>query len=252
MTSASFSGSEMTVRTTGSVPAMNSVSRTGMRVSPGSETRRARPTASRITLVAAGDPEIAFIVLLAGPGVTGADLLYMQVEALNRASGLAGPELEAGLVLQRKLMDIVADAQLSPAELGAKLRATLEGDPSFAELEQAQAAVDSALVQLQLPWTVWFVRHDPAAVLARVTCPVLALLGELDLQVPAAPNAAALRAALEAGGNTDFEVHELERLNHLFQHAETGLVSEYGRLEETFAPQALVRIADWIGRRFVE
>lgn len=203
-------------------------------------------------LVAADDPEIAFIVLLAGPGVTGADLLYMQVEAINRASGISGPELEQGLALQRTLMDTVADTSLSPAELASKLRATLEGDPSFAELEDAQAAVDTALAQLQVPWVLWFIRHDPAPVLARVTCPVLALLGERDLQVPSAPNAAALRAALEAGGNEDFEVHELERLNHLFQHAETGLIAEYGKLEETFAPQALVRIADWLGRRFVD
>ena len=95
-------------------------------------------------------------------------------------------------------------------------------------------------------------RHDPAPVLARVTCPVLALLGELDLQVPAAPNAAALRGALEAGGNPDFDVHELPRLNHLFQHCETGSPGNYSKIEETFAPKALAAMSDWLRKRFVK
>lgn len=203
-------------------------------------------------LLAAEDPEVAFIVLLASPGVRGGDLLYMQIEALNRASGTTGAALESGLALQRELMDIVADPELIPEQAEARLRAALEGDPSFAELEGAQAAVDAALAQLRTPWLIWFVRHDPGPVLARVQCPVLALNGSLDLQVPSEPNLAALRAALEAGGNADFTLHELAGLNHLFQHAETGLVTEYGRLQETFAPQALERVGAWITQRCVE
>jgi len=203
-------------------------------------------------MLAAEDASLAFVVLLAGPGVPGGDLLYMQVEALNRASGLDGEALIAGLDLQRELMDILADTELSVDEAEVKIRTAMEGNPAFAEVEDAQAAVDAALAQLRMPWTVWFVRHDPGPVLARVKCPVLALNGGLDLQVPAQPNLIAIRAALEAGGNTDFTVEELPGLNHLFQHAETGLVTEYGRLQETFAPQALERIGAWISQRCVE
>ena len=79
--------------------------------------------------------------------------------------------------------------------------------------------------------------------------PVLALNGRLDLQVPWQPNLEAIAAALEKAGNEDFTTRDLPGLNHLFQHTETGLVSEYGKLEETFAPEVLELIADWVVER---
>ena len=86
--------------------------------------------------------------------------------------------------------------------------------------------------------------------LARVTVPVLALNGALDTQVDAEQNLPEIRQALEKGGNTDVTVQVLPGLNHLFQHAETGAVSEYAQLEETFDEATLQLIADWILKRF--
>ena len=39
---------------------------------------------------------------------------------------------------------------------------------------------------------------------------------------------------------------KIEGVNHLFQHADTGLPSEYGNIEETFAPEALKAMSDFI------
>jgi len=100
--------------------------------------------------------------------------------------------------------------------------------------------------QLETPWLRWFMSYDPAPVLRRTLVPVLALNGSLDLQVLADVNVPALQAAFQEAGNERASVFELERLNHLFQHATTGSPSEYARIQETMAPEVLTQISDWI------
>ena len=89
-----------------------------------------------------------------------------------------------------------------------------------------------------------FLALDPARALRTIRAPVLALLGGKDVQVTAAQNAPALRAAL--ADNSMARVEVLPGLNHLFQTAQTGSPGEYGRIEETIAPAALARVVDWI------
>jgi fermentation-respiration switch protein FrsA (DUF1100 family) len=96
------------------------------------------------------------------------------------------------------------------------------------------------------PWFRYFLTYDPRPTLARVKCPVLALNGENDLQVPGAENLREIEATLKAAGNKDVTVIRLPKLNHLFQTSETGLPGEYVKIEETFAPVALKTIGDWI------
>jgi hypothetical protein len=79
-----------------------------------------------------------------------------------------------------------------------------------------------------------------------VKCPVLALNGENDLQVPVTENLREIEATLKAAGNKDVTVMRLPKLNHLFQTSETGLPGEYVKIEETIAPAALKTIGDWI------
>ena len=95
-------------------------------------------------------------------------------------------------------------------------------------------------------WMRTFLRFKPADYLIRVDCPVLALNGTLDLQVPYKENLEAIESALVAGGNQNYKILPLEGLNHLFQHAKKGTPDEYGKISETFAPQALKIIGDWI------
>ena len=100
------------------------------------------------------------------------------------------------------------------------------------------------------PWFRYFLTYDPLPALRAVDQPVLALIGEKDLQVPAQANLDAIRDALTAGGNDDFETVELPSLNHLFQTAETGSPTEYATIEETMSPRALRTMSDWILARF--
>jgi fermentation-respiration switch protein FrsA (DUF1100 family) len=96
------------------------------------------------------------------------------------------------------------------------------------------------------PWHRYLLAFDPKVFLTKVKCPVLAVIGQKDLQVSPAENLAGITDALKVGGNQDFVVKELPGLNHLLQTAETGAESEYAKIEETIAPLALKTIGDWI------
>jgi fermentation-respiration switch protein FrsA (DUF1100 family) len=95
-------------------------------------------------------------------------------------------------------------------------------------------------------WFRYFLLFDPAVYLEKVRVPVLALVGDKDLQVPPKENLELIEAALKKGGNKNYTVVLLPGLNHLFQTAKTGLVSEYGQIEETISPTALQTMSDWI------
>jgi fermentation-respiration switch protein FrsA (DUF1100 family) len=93
---------------------------------------------------------------------------------------------------------------------------------------------------------VYFIRYNPAPALEKVKCPVLALNGEKDMQVPAKQNLSAIKAALAKGGNKDVTAIELPNLNHLFQECKTGLPAEYAQIEQTISLAALEEISKWI------
>lgn len=104
--------------------------------------------------------------------------------------------------------------------------------------------IDDDFVRLQVeqlasPWMYYFIKHDPAPVLEKVTCPVLALNGQKDLQVPPKENLDAIKKALAKGENNKVTIIELERLNHLFQECKTGSPVGYSIIEQTFSPKAL-------------
>ena len=188
--------------------------------------------------------EVGWIVTIAGPGLPGDSVLALQVDALNEAAGMPAAQRAAASSLQRRLMNIVVsdrDPVSAQEEIAGLLRAEAPGLTEERARTQAMA--------LTSPWMRGFLRHDPRPVLREVTVPVLAVNGGSDLQVLPGPNLAAIESALTEAGNEDFMTVELEGLNHLLQTSDTGLVTEYGRIEETIAPIALQTIGDWIVER---
>jgi fermentation-respiration switch protein FrsA (DUF1100 family) len=117
--------------------------------------------------------------------------------------------------------------------------------------EKLTGKVPEAQIGMQIkavisPWFRGLLVYDPATTLSKLTCPVLVLNGEKDVQVPPEQNLPVIRKALEAGGNKNFEIDELPGLNHLFQTAKTGGVGEYSEIEETMSPVAMEIVASWI------
>ena len=126
------------------------------------------------------------------------------------------------------------------------------GDLQKKLLEPAAGAVKASMPMYKTPWYRYFITYDPQPVLKNVKVPVLALNGELDLQVAVKENLELIGAGLKAGGNEDVTLKAFPKLNHLFQTTQTGLPSEYGQIEETMSPEVLKTVSDWILRRTVQ
>lgn len=189
--------------------------------------------------VAAGSADIAFIILMAGTGVIGEELLYKQGELIARAMG-ASAEVIAKQRAQQTEIFAVVKSEAEEATRAAKVRAFMD-----------KSSVPGGDAQVRMMSSAWFrelLTYDPAPTLAKVKQPVLAINGELDLQVPPSQNLPPIVKALEVGGNQDYAAVKLRGLNHLFQTSKTGAVSEYAQIEETIAPVALETISDWILR----
>ncbi len=199
-------------------------------------------------LAALAEPRVAFLVMLAGPGTSTMQLMLSQARRLGPSMGRSAEAIERDATVRSAILRAVHDAPDSDHAI-ARVRALLTPE-ALRALGITEAQRDAVAQAFSGPWMHYFLRYDASAVLPRLRIPVLALGGSLDLQVPAAENLAAIRAALAR--NPDATVRELSGLNHLFQTARTGAVSEYEQLPETFAPIALDAISDWIRARFPE
>ena len=176
-----------------------------------------------------------------GAPVTHPDTLQLIIAAEHKVldlvkSGAAGDEVQKQI---RNLVEI----QMS----GAEEFASLSPEERLAAMETASV---EATAQIMLPWFRFSLSYDPRPTLQKVRVPVLALIGELDLQVDPEQNLPEIRKVLETGGNSDATIRELPGLNHLLQKAETGSPQEYAAIEETMNPVALETIRDWILARF--
>jgi pimeloyl-ACP methyl ester carboxylesterase len=205
-------------------------------------------------MVAARSDDVAFLVMLAGPGVTGEEILYRQAELIAAASG-AGPEvISRNRDLQARLFGVLkqeTDDAIAQKKLEGIITAAMEemGEEEREAIGLPDEAVELQVQALLSPWFRFILTYDPGAALCNVKCPVLAINGEKDLQVPAEDNLQAIRVALRAGANEDCTIQKLPGLNHLFQTAETGAPSEYGKIEETISPGVLQMIGDWVMAR---
>jgi pimeloyl-ACP methyl ester carboxylesterase len=202
-------------------------------------------------MVANRSRDVAFVVLLAGPGMTGEKLLYLQGAAVSRAQGADEKTVATSEAIQRKIFGVVMsekDDAVAEKKLRELLNETLK---QMTEEERARTGLNDATIGLQIkqvlsPWFRYFLDYDPLVELNRLRRPVLALWGEKDLQVPPKENVPPVEEALKKAGNKKAVIKVLPGLNHLFQTSNTGSVTEYGTIEETFSPAVLAVIGDWI------
>ena len=202
-------------------------------------------------MVANKSKDVAYIVLLAGTGIPGDQLLLLQQKLIGKASGMSDANLKKNEATNRIVFDIVKKSN-APENLNADLTKyiaqALKENPT---VENPAGMSDEAFVKLQVtqittPWMQYFIKYNPAPALEKVTCPVLALNGEKDLQVPPKENLEAIKNALSKGGNKNATIIELPSLNHLFQECKTGSPNEYATIEKTISPTALVEIINWL------
>ncbi len=202
-------------------------------------------------LVASRSSDAAFIVMLAGTGLPGDEILYLQGQLIAKAMGVDEKGLRKQLESQKQLFEIIK-GEPDRKRAATRLRELVKKAISELSEDERKGAgtidtlVDAQVKSLDSPWFRFFLTFDPRPTLAKVRCPVLALNGEKDLQVPPKENLGEIAKALKEGGNSQVTVKELPGLNHLFQTCATGAVSEYAEIEETIAPSVLTQIGDWI------
>ena len=195
-------------------------------------------------LAASRSPDVAFIAMLAAPGLPGDQIILRQVEGAVQGAGVPSRRAIESVALQRKVLDIVL-REKDDAEALYKLEQALSG--VLARMpEPARKAKENELKLATTKWYRSFIATDPRPALAKVRVPVLAINGSLDTQVRADENLEAIATALKSGGNLHYTAIKLPGLNHLFQKAKTGAITEYRDIEETMNPEALRILGDWL------
>ncbi|TVQ10788.1 MAG: alpha/beta fold hydrolase [Bacteroidetes bacterium] len=199
-------------------------------------------------IVASRNPDnVGFIVLLAGTGVRGDKLLLEQQRLIFEVMDMSAEEIERNRIINTRAFEMIQQIEdteiLKPALQSLLTEKIADSDiPSGLTRDMY---LQQLMAQTTNPWMLTFLRLDPAPYLEKVQCPVLAVNGSNDLQVPPS-NLQAIEAALNRGGNHHVTVKEFPGLNHLFQECETGAPSNYATIEQTFAPQVLEKMSSWI------
>jgi pimeloyl-ACP methyl ester carboxylesterase len=192
-------------------------------------------------MIAAHNPQVEFIVMMAGTGVPLRDALPVQVMRAAEAGGAPPEVAEKYAVNEREILTMLVQGK-DDNVIEERVREMMGAKVSA----QADVEAKQQVRFMNSPWFRWLLTYDPAPALRKVKCPVLALDGEKDVQVDAKQNLTAIRQALEAGGNRNFETVDFPGLNHLFQTAKTGSPAEYAEIEETISPIVLDKITRWI------
>ena len=201
-------------------------------------------------IVASERKDVAFIILLAGPGLTGEKILLMQSAIINKNGGMTEKELSSDNLLRMKIYAAIkknSDNEKAAIKIKDLIHSAKKKNPGGNDLSQLDDnQADIFIQQCTSPWFRTFLVLDPVDYLSKVHCPLLALNGSLDIQVPAKENLEAIEKALIFGGNSSYSIEEIPGANHLFQQAKTGNIDEYGKIEETMSPEVLEKIAAWI------
>jgi uncharacterized protein len=193
---------------------------------------------------------VDFVVLLAAPGVPGHELLLLQSEKILEFSGESEESIQNSLKLQLELYRTVLE-ESNPDKAAKRIEdaihrvyADLDDDDKSGSMTEEQLIKTS--MAFNTPWFRYFLRFNPQTVLQNTLCPVLAIWGSQDIQVIPEQNLPPVARALANAGNPDVTLRVFPDLNHLFQTAKTGNITEYAQIEETFSPKALNVISEWI------
>jgi uncharacterized protein len=204
-------------------------------------------------------PKLAFIISLAGTGVSGFEISLKQ--ATEPLKGLIdSASLNAYYALEKTALQNITDNADKPdsVTLAAEKKSysdwkAAQPDTTLTTLHLKNVTTDMFATQISFqlkPWVKYFLATDPAQFWGKVKCPVLVLNGEKDMQVNANQNIPAITASLQKAGDKNVTAKIFPGLNHLFQHCTKCTFVEYNELEETFAPEVLQVMADWLKKNF--
>jgi hypothetical protein len=201
--------------------------------------------------------------MLAGPGIDGSDLLLLQQDSILKMNGEPATIVTAHHALFKKLQNDIMETNDSAAlynKIMADFTHWKKSQPEFV-LDSLGVKSDSIFNKREVvafikgysfPWLKYFMEADTRPLMEKFTCKVLALDGSKDIQVTEPVNLDAIKAALKKSKSPEFETKEIPGLNHLFQHCKKCTVEEYAEIEETYAPEALEIMSDWLDKNVMQ
>ena len=201
-----------------------------------------------IAPMVASDTDLAFIVLLAAPGVPGSQVLLKQMESISRAHGMDEERIQSASRINQHIFGLFGqygDDGSFETRLESYFKEVLSADSLIFEGVDETEFIARQVAQFRNPWMRFFLTYDPVDALKQVKCPVLALNGGKDVQV-APGNLAVIEHAVRQGGNANVTVKEFPDMNHLFQTCATGAIDEYATIEQTIDPSVLAEVAGWV------
>ena len=187
-----------------------------------------------IALMLAAEKKADFIVSLAGMVVSGKETLLWQNRVSLAAAGIPAETIDTYCKALETVFDASTSGMPTPSASQFELPAALSQN------------LTAVIRQLNMPYLKHFVTLDVRPLLGVISCPVLALNGTKDMQVEAESNLGALRSGLPDNPCNKFET--VEGVNHMFQHCQTGMTTEYRDIEETFAPEVLETLVEWFSK----
>lgn len=209
-----------------------------------------------VPMVASMEPDVAFVILMAGYGAKGVEVSNAQQAAILRANGLAESFIEASGQMNREVFRLMMEKSTTDDQLVSFVKSeSLKLLQLLPEAIQnsipdkegyATMMANQVLQQGASPWIQFYMNYDPLPTLKKIKCPVLLLFGELDTQVLPSQNANLMAEALSGSGHQKVKLVIFPKANHLFQEAVTGSPDEYMRLKKEFLPGFFLTINQWL------
>ncbi len=184
-----------------------------------------------IAMMLAAEGKADFIVSLAGMAISGKETLIMQNRQAMSAIGLPKETVDSYCNSISKALDEITSGKKA-------------NEINIDDVPQALKPITiKALQQADTPYIRHFLTVDVGKLLPEIKCPVLALNGTKDTQVDCDANTTRIEKGL---ANCKHSIKKIDGVNHLFQHCNTGIVTEYQQIEETIAPEVLQVVEKWI------
>lgn len=198
--------------------------------------------------------DVAFIILVAAPGVSGEEIIIKQIELIMRANGAEENDITKSINKTKKIFKILNDnnKNLLKQELYNQVLEEYElmPDEQKSSIKDKDlfinTLVDARIQQFDNNWFKFFINYDPLPILKNIKCPVLLVYGGKDKQVDYMQNGKIIEASLKQNNNVNVKTLFFENANHLFQNADTGSPNEYTKLDKNYLPGFLEQITDWI------
>jgi pimeloyl-ACP methyl ester carboxylesterase len=206
------------------------------------------------SIAGAESNDVAFIVLMAGPGLKGDKRFDLQVRYVAKGEGGDPKVVETLVDLSRIAIQIIRsnkDKNWTRQRLDDLFNKSFSGlseveKQKFDQILGTWGTEESVKELVMTSWYRKLVDSDPQKYLRKVQCPVLAMNGNKDMQEVYPDGLNGVGKALKEGGNRDFTLKMFPNMNHMFQKCETGTPLDYPAIKETVAPEVLDYMTDWI------